>query len=182
MSQSKGKILVVEDNIIQKMMYAKCLEDLGYDVLPADNAYRAIQTLQDNAAIRLVILDHFLKPEQTLNLVTGKQETACTTGERVANYLRNVVWRQHGLRAPAFISASDAPEIVQIYPTLGKGTAYEGMTLGIEKEAFLLRLSADKPDGWFDHMVVSTPVYDPKAHLCAREECRRQIAGLAYHL
>ncbi len=53
----KGTILVVEDEVRVRKLARRYLEDLGYDVLMAENGQTAIESLHSESAIELVFSD-----------------------------------------------------------------------------------------------------------------------------
>jgi CheY-like chemotaxis protein len=55
--QNRPRILVVEDEMLVRMMLAEELRDCGFDVVEAVNAEEAIATLQNGRPIDLVLTD-----------------------------------------------------------------------------------------------------------------------------
>jgi PAS domain S-box-containing protein len=55
--KDKGTVLVVEDDTRVRKLAGRYLEDLGYDVMMAENGERAIKVLQSQSAIDLVFSD-----------------------------------------------------------------------------------------------------------------------------
>jgi CheY-like chemotaxis protein len=54
------KILIVDDSKVNLMMVSKMLESLGNKVLTANNGYEAINVIEKNIMIDLVLLDWYM--------------------------------------------------------------------------------------------------------------------------
>ena len=51
------KIIVAEDNLVQRLYLSKLIESLGYEAIPADDGQAAIQELR-RSRIQIVISDY----------------------------------------------------------------------------------------------------------------------------
>jgi CheY-like chemotaxis protein len=95
--QGQGEtILIVDDNETLRMVMLQVVAELGYRVLDAPDAHRALEILQSDPWIKLLVTDvglpsmngrqlaeiaHRLRPELKVLFVTGYAQTAAVRGE-----------------------------------------------------------------------------------------------------
>ena len=57
MSMSHALVMIVDDDVFERMGASYMFSDAGYRVLEAENADEALQLFEDNAAVRLLFTD-----------------------------------------------------------------------------------------------------------------------------
>ena len=57
MSKSHALVIIVDDDVFERMGASYMFSDAGYRVLEAENADEALQLFEDNADIRLLFTD-----------------------------------------------------------------------------------------------------------------------------
>jgi CheY-like chemotaxis protein len=86
---SRGRVLLVDDEVLVRMSTADMLSDLGYEVIEASSAEEALESFGDGSAIDVLITDHLMpglsgtqlagelraiRPELPILIVSGYSE------------------------------------------------------------------------------------------------------------
>ncbi|MBO8144518.1 MAG: diguanylate cyclase [Thermodesulfobacterium sp.] len=70
----KSKVLVIDDSKTDRTLMKKILEDMLFQVFEAGKGSEALEILEKNPDIKLIVLDYFLPEEDTVELIYSIRE------------------------------------------------------------------------------------------------------------
>ena len=106
--QSAGRILVIDDEAVMRLLFTRSLQSAGFDVVAAEGASQGLQKLRDDPSIRLVLLDLNMpgmdgwgfRREQRADPRLKDVPTVVVTGEPLARIVESELYANEYLLKP----------------------------------------------------------------------------------
>ena len=107
-NQAAGRILVVDDEAVMRLLFTRSLQSAGFDVVAAEGAPEGLQRLREDPSIRLVLLDLNMpgmdgwgfRREQRADPRLKDVPTVVVTGEPLARVVQSELYANEYLFKP----------------------------------------------------------------------------------
>ena len=106
--QCAGRILVIDDEAVMRLLFTRSLQSAGFDVIAAEGAPQGLQKLREDPSIRLVLLDLNMpgmdgwgfRREQRADPRLKDVPTVVVTGEPLARVVESELYANEYLLKP----------------------------------------------------------------------------------